>query len=362
MPDGYTIDQLLEAREQDLLFSQQLETVTTTEDEGEGAEPPGEVEGLVGNVPLGVFQLIDDRDCVVFCAKLLKEWQWRACQIHPEVVMPSWVFFSLVQQLILTPTDEVGRAVVRCAECLGKKSIEYRLWYGFVKEGMHTAVPSAVFLLAISDFDMFLFENEEMEKNARVAVVLLHAAAMLCPLISEHSAFGGALKALRNNLKREDLFSDADIKKIVDVVTTICVDVPVKNLHQFLSLFPLDGVGKRIMYSALIRVCFLLIGMESVPDDPTIEDLVSIIGFVKNMCDRPIQCDVNKASVVIAMTEKIVVAGLLLSRMTRSSLDEICKRLRFPIGNGAEGTHIFLKEQLHVTRCQLENLLQTLSE
>ena len=158
--------------------------------------------------------------------------------------MPSAAFFGLIQQLILTPNEQVGRAVIECAAHLCEGSIVYASWYSFMKEGMHTAVDGAVFLLAISDFEKFSFENDEQAKNARVSIIVLQVAAMLCPLVSEHPAYGRALKSLRNNLKQEHLFDNEDIMKIVDIVAGISMDVPVRNLNLFLSLFPFDGVGK----------------------------------------------------------------------------------------------------------------------
>ena len=358
--DAYSIDQLLQTREQDLFFSQQLDNATTTEDEVEEVNDQNENQSLVGNIPLSVFALIEDGPHTILCSKMLKQWQWKACQFYPEAIMPSAAFFGLIQQLILTPNEQVGRAVIECAAHLCESSIVYASWYSFMKEGMHTAVDSAVFLLAISDFEKFSFENDEQAKNARVSIIVLHVAAMLCPLVSEHPAYGRALKSLRNNLKQEHLFDNEDIMKIVDIVAGISMDVPVRNLNLFLSLFPFDGVGKRLVYSIGIKLCFLLMGMESVPEDPTTSDLTSIIGYVKNMCDRSIACDLNKASIIIALTERIVVSGMILMLVTRDHLDEICRKLRFPIVNsGSGGSQVFLKEQLHVTRCQLESLLAT---
>lgn len=365
IPDEFSIDQLLATREQDVTFSQPHETESVSEDEClEEVQPesPPEVkhhEFSPGNFPMTVFDEILHSQHVIRCVPMLKQWEWIAFQYNHDAILSSTkIFFSLIQQLILNPCDEIGHVILQCIRELPKKSIPYRDWFYFVKEGIHSSIQSAVYLLALS-FDTFYFKDEEEEREAPIEISLLHAASMLCPVISEHPAYGAALKALGAILVRSDRFDDFAISRISSFIVSAAGDVPVRNIALFTSLWPFSGVGTTIMYRAGLGICCHL--AYDAKGDLSIGDLITAIKCIKRICDRDMESDMYLPSVILGLAEKVVIAGLKLELINEEIMQEIILSLKFSVSGTLNDQFLqpaLIKEQIHVTRTHIESVCQ----
>lgn len=362
IPDEFSIDQLLLTREQDVLFSQQNETSDAEEDEQPALvelEPNKSImEYSQGNFPMRVFdEISSDSANIVRCVPMLKQWEWTMFKYNIEDILTSTTtFLSLIQQLIIIPSDEVGHVIIKCIKALPKNSIPYQHWYEFMKEGVHTSIQSAVYLLSVSSFDMFIFETQEQERNAHIDIILLHAAAILCPLVSEHPAYGNALKALKYNLCQEELFDSDDIQRISSFISDAAMDVPVGNLKLFTTMWPFDGIGKSIMYHAGLMTCCLLASVTDVGFD----SLIASIKCIKKICDHT-ESYMDRPSVILGLAEKVVIAGVKLEQIDQEMMKSVILSLKFTVSGTLNDQMLqpaFIKEQIHVTRSHLENISQ----
>jgi hypothetical protein len=63
---------------------------------------------------------------------MLRQWQLKACEHNPECLLPSsHVFFALLQQFLVSPAPSLGRAIIRHANLLPKRSLDSRSWFDF---------------------------------------------------------------------------------------------------------------------------------------------------------------------------------------------------------------------------------------
>ena len=80
---------------------------------------------------------------------------------------------------------------------------------------------------------------------------------------------------------------------------------------------------------------------------------------LKNLCESMDDDDVLKASTIIALAERAVVTSIQLGIITSEIIEFMIKQLKFSISSSDPGILTSIKEQIHVTRTQLENFLLT---
>jgi hypothetical protein len=271
-------------------------------------------------------------------------------------MMPSVrLLFGLIQELILHPSDSLGRIVVTCAKSLPKKSIDFKLWYDFIREGLYTAVQTAVFLLQLSDYDNFRYSSADEESEGHVSVLLLHVSAMLCPLISEHSCYGETLLTLRRNLEFEDYFADSTVDRISRCITDIATnDILLDNISLLISLFPISGAGGRILYRSALGIASILadIPLSDALDDPTL-----ILRQLQVLCASVSEPNYRKAAVIVTLIERFILCGRTLGILDDAPVQTVIKALRCHV-NSPDLSETLLREQLHITRTHLDIFLQ----
>lgn len=366
--DDFSLESLLEAREQEVITENQS---SSDEIQDVVFEAPLELPELVtpdpcvfelsqGNVPFRVLSVIDHPEPPVpVCFPRLKMWQWKALKTNPDMIEPSsTLLFSLIQELILVHSPEIGRVLIEYCENLPTASISYSDWFNCVREAMFSAPDVLPYLLALSDFNNFVFASPEEEESSVSEIILLHFSVMLCPTISEGPNYTHALKALRSNLKSASLESDSNsVPGIVLDCYSLALDVPIKNLSLIASLWPLDGIGSKVCVEVASRLCYYLLDAE-VPDIIDLEHVATTLKHVGKISESMHEEDLIKASAVVALTEKIVVAGMLQKMIERPVIRKFADSLKFSFANTDVTVLTRLKEQVHITRMQIGLLLQ----
>jgi hypothetical protein len=203
---------------------------------------------------------------------------------------------------------------------------------------------------------MFAFESEDRRSDARSDILLLHFAAILCPTISEHPEYGMAVRQLRASLLAPDFLCDDAVAEVAEKCCQLAVTVPVQNLSLWISMFPLEGWGAELLFRVAMSVCMHL--MEQ-PGGGSIEDFVDALGNVKTLCESPSDADLVKASAVLALAEKVLITGMKLKRVDKKLMKVMAKNLKFSFTASDMSVLTALKEQVHVTRTQVEMLCQS---
>lgn len=363
--DDFSIENLLETRERETTTDTQ--NYSSDEIPDIGFEAPIELGELVtqdpcvfelsqGNVPFRVFTVIDHPEPPVpVCFPKLKMWQWRSLKTNPDMIeSSSTLLFSLIQELILVHSDEIGCILLQYCENLPIGSISYSNWFNCVREAMFSSPDALPYLLALSEFSNFCFTSSEEDENSVSEIILLHFSVLLCPTISESPRYAHALKALRSNLKSVSLDERPEI--VMDCYS-LALDVPVKNLSLIASLWPLDGIGSKICVEVASRLCCYLLDAE-VPDVVDLHYTADVLKDLGKLCESMDEDDLIKASAVIALVERIVVAAIHQKMVDRPLIRRFADCLKFSFPNTDISVLTRLKEQVHVTRLQIGFLYQ----
>jgi hypothetical protein len=270
--------------------------------------------------------------------------------------MPSsTVFFGLIQEFIQHPSDSLGKIIVNCAATLPNHSIDFKGWYDFVYEGIHSDPQTAVFLLQFSDFDKFHYTSDAEQTSARFAITTLHIAALLCPSISEHSCYGATVSTFQRILEREDLFDETSITQISDCLIGLATkDVLLSNISLLVSLFPTGGIGIQILYDAAVAIGAFL---AEVPREEAVADPTKILGKLAEWCFSECGASFTKASILVSLIDRIVVCGWKLGRIGKGAVAVVVKALRCHVGT-PDFDETVLKEHLHITRIHLETFVE----
>jgi hypothetical protein len=187
--------------------------------------------------------------------------------------------------------------------------------------------------------------------RARFEITLLHCAAMLCPIVSEHPCYGNVVQVLRHNLGREEMFDHETVQRIADCLCAIARDVPVANISFIASFWPLEGIGLQIMQLSAVRICHFLLGIEM-----EAKGFLHVINATARLCKSTREEDLQVANVIVGLVEKASVAAMKLQIADREFIIEIVKALKSVIVVGRGVTETLLKERLHIVRVQLDNL------
>lgn len=377
IPDEFSIDSLLEARKTELSSIQVNSPVKGDSSDSSTEEPefkaPVNITKYVprdastfefsqGNFPFRIFEILECPEVAeTHCFPILKQWEWIALKYNCDSVLPNaTLLFSLIQELILKKSDEVGLVFLEYVDLFPDNSIsEFDIWFDFIRESMHSSVQSVCYLLAASDIKLFKFEKESNKNDALDRIILLNISAMICPAISENNMYGFALSKLRDILKTNE-FSEKQIHYYAETCFDLVLDIPVSNISLIVSKFPLEGFGVNIIYIFTIRIALFLLNDDDLDDsERTIERLVKEIKALKKLCESPEDEDIIKASAIIALCERAVICGIKLGFVDEELINSIIKNFKFSINSSDPAVLTALKEQIHITRTQFETLYQT---
>lgn len=369
LPDDCTIDSLLASRERDILFRPLVPSPTTSSPEGPGFVAPTDVVPLLsrdGSIfelsaamfPMQVLSLLSSRalpDRPQFAR--LPDWKRQALELFPDSVscIPS-ILFSMIEEYIATGGKDSPTVLIRYALRFARNSVDYSTWLSFALEAIGSNLRCLTALLAIGNYETFAFESDDRRSDARSDIVLLHFAAILCPTISECPEYGMAVRQLRASLLAADFLSDDIVGAVAERCCQLTAAVPVQNLSLWISMFPLEGWGAELLFRVATRVCMQLMEL---PGGGSIGDFIDALANVKTLCESPRDADLVKASAVLALAEKVLIAGMKLKRIDKKLMKVMAKNLKFSLTASDMSMLTALKEQVHVTRTQVEMLCQS---
>jgi hypothetical protein len=288
----------------------------------------------------------------------LPSWQLKTVELYPDQAPHSAsILLSLLQEVFITRSRPLRHTIVNYARSLPRHSVSFSIWISLVVESINADPMRLICLLAIAAFDLFQYESDP--DIAYRDIIVLYFAAILCPQVSTRSTFHLAVRQLRDNLTSEVLTDDA-ISNLISDCSELVFDAATENISLLLSVFPLDGKGAQIMFAIGGRLALNLLGAEP-PSRPTFEEFTVVLADIKKLIQSSDDADLMKFGVVLALTEKIVVAGMRLKVVNRRGLEQIAKDLKFSFASSDAGEMTTLKEQVHVTRMQIEMLLQSVA-
>ena len=80
---------------------------------------------------------------------------------------------------------------------------------------------------------------------------------------------------------------------------------------------------------------------------------------IKTMCESHSKEDLLKVSVLLALTERVIVASFKKKDINIQIIEHISRSLRLILQNSAINEMTLLKEQIHITRTQAELINQS---
>jgi hypothetical protein len=284
-------------------------------------------------------------------------WQLTALNFFPELVplCPAFLY-SLIQEAFLLDSRDLEKSIIHYVYLLPAHSIDYDIWIHFVLRALEKDISKLPLLLSISNISIFNFSSPEQLRISAVEIVLLSVGAILCPPISNRPDFHLVLRTLRVNLA-SDVFDEAEIAAVIHRSCEIVFRAPIQAVSYFVSLFPLEGLGVRVMFTVGIALLQVWMGLEQSP--PALEDFVNSLGCVRALADSTDEHELLKLSAVLALTEKIIFAAAKGKIADYRSVKIAEGHLRFAVRYPDATALTALKEQLHVTRVQLELLMQS---
>lgn len=313
--------------------------------------------------PLQVFDFIEknDRENIDISIQKLDDWQMHALLLMPQFVDPNEkTLFSLIREMIDQQSSTLGESIYQYLKKFGDNSITYSWWYQMVKETADSYIVGMIYLLSIDDYTKFAFSSTDEKSQVPSELILLHLSAILCKDIAEHLKFHYCLDALRSLLKQfEHLICNDNFVDLYTNCYLFSIECGVDTTALLISFFPLDGLGCELMYQVMMRLTLVYMRISNIPEEISLDFLSESMVSLKRMCESMNKDDPLYVSACVTLIEKIVVIAIKKKRVTTETLGQISKRFKFSINSSNPGDMTELKEQIHVTRTQLDALIQS---
>jgi hypothetical protein len=278
----------------------------------------------------------------------LLEWQRIALEIHPRCLAPnSDLLFAAFTFCGASESPLFEEKVASYAGTFPARSVPYNQWLVVLLRTLPANARLAAVILSTVRWDMFQFESRELEQTAFRDLVLLYFGVMLRgPL---------ATRSLRKLLIDWNEVEDEAIVWLAEQCCDVALELPLQSVALWIGAFPMDGCGAKILYGLGTRFCQMLLGLN--PDGiPAMEQFAGSLSQLKVLCEAGNDGNFLKASALLAVIEKVVVVSIRLRMVNRRTIQAIVGKLKFSFSHSDIGHMTRLKEQLHVTRTQIEML------
>ena len=364
----FSLDDLLEAREEENKQNDSLGNNFSNEDQSDddviilpnlSIKPLLERDGSVftfndSSFPIRClsFLEIDEDKFNIHLTPQLTQMQWAMIKYQFGSLVPSQtLLFSLIQQLIVTGNTEIGEYILDYSLKFPNNSIEYKLWVDYLKEAVISAQNISGYIIAVARPNIFIKTDPEVNKSRGIQTLLVHIASILTPQTSIPTAFNRIVQNLIDMLNAF-IFDQDDYSYIITKCLELSHDQPFSNVSYLVSLFPLNFNGAAILGPFAANVALTLLRS----DGEGIEGLCESISSLKNLCYSEDDNDLVIASAVLALSERAIVCGVKFKLLDENHLNMFLDGLHFNMVNvgGKEALMIRIREQLHITRTQIE--------
>ena len=365
---GISIDDLLEEREKE---SKEQSEIDGNQSDGGLSEsssvdffvPPFKIEKLPDNDP-SVFDFRDftfpmdifdkmhygHRDVDIFIPPV-ENWKVLALENFDEFVpfVPEF-FFSLVVRAIQIKTDEAGLLLIKYSSKIPKNSLDFTYFVHLVRICAEKEPEMLCFILGSISPKSFQTNSEEELHNIYFDLVLMYSATILTSKAINNPYSFYMIDQFRL-LFTSTILDSAVVEELGDILVSTCFAMECEVLSQMTTYFPLNGSGSDIMiYFGL----HMIAGMMESDCDPTIEWLPTMMEGLKAKCAQtPII-----ASAVASVVHMVVSAAIKSGDIDQETIQGIIEAMKFNIPCSDPAMLTMLKEQLQVTRTQLDMLMR----
>ena len=365
---GISIDDLLEERERE--SKEQSEYEGNQSDGGlsesssvEFFVPPFKIEKLPDNDP-SIFDFHDfsfpmeifdkmhySHNDVDITIPPVEEWKVLALENFEDFVpYDPLFFFSLIIRAIELKTPESGLLIIKYSSKIQKNSIDFTYFVHCIRLCAEKVPEMLCFLLGSVTTKSFIVKSEEETKDIHFDLILLHCAAILTSKAINNPLAFYMIDQLRTLLLSTILESPV-IEELGDILVSICFSMECEVLSQVTTYFPLTGSGSDLMiYFGL----HMISGMMESEYPPTIEWLPKTMEGLKNKCAQTPLIASGVASVV----HMVVAAAIKSGEIDQETIQGIIEAMKFNIPCTDIAMLTMLKEQLQVTRTQIDMLMR----
>lgn len=307
--------------------------------------------------PMRVFDIINrDQSYDIHCIPELTQPQWMMMLNCLDFVEPSQtLLFSLFQELIRKRQQYIGDIILKYASNFPQNSINYTIWFDFLKEAAISCEQLSVYLLALAKPHIFM-ENSDYHSNSRNAeLAILFIASLITPQTMFCKPFLEILSNFTTFMQITD-FSQDEIDFIVNSTVELLHDQPIASISYLISYFPFTQNTCVILGQISTILALQYLGFSENFD---LHFLCSNIGKIKSLCDSFSNDEIIQASAVLALAERAISCGIVKKSIFQEDLQIFIEGLQFNISNPNfhETLMIRIREQLHITRTQAELIL-----
>lgn len=342
----FSIDSLLAARESECLSSP-IRSVSAPILEPETKfEDPFDLQALT-TVDACVFDFPENLDMVAARAFIgeakelpvreLSECDKEILENYPDMIRCSGEF---ALRCVASP---FVRKLELCLRGVDEYSIDFEALKSlFMSSGVEA---SKVFALANPSF----IANAG---DAREGMFWLFIAALAEPVLAFGRHGHVIVRSLRKYLREAELCVE-EVDSFVEKMVMVFQTLPPYHLSGFISLFPIVDVASAQLVARFgLKYIFAYFGRQ----DPAFENLAGVIGGIKEHYEKKDEKQLAYVSAILGLTERAVAAGIRLRVIDSTTVQQISTALRFTTGSSDASEMIQIKEQLQVTRAQLEYL------
>ncbi|OHS93537.1 hypothetical protein TRFO_11753 [Tritrichomonas foetus] len=264
------------------------------------------------------------------------------------------VVYSLLDNLVQTKHERSGKFIIDIIDkdfsIYPLLKLEHVLFY---YKKIITECPEKLYI-----FPAFVCTSSKFEvfPNVKDDLLLLQIAALISSSITTHSTF----HQLVQRFKYESINLE-----LLDPLIKIVVNSKIQVIANLTTYFPVTKITNEFIYRFFIILIFHLLEIEEEPPlkyNLIIDSLISLVPCIKKLIDSGETIQLFKASAILTLLERIIVTGNLTNQLFYQQMKALAKSMKMNLMYEDAINLASLKEQLHVTRVQIEYLSKEVTD
>lgn len=365
------IDSLLRDRQMETLMtssqnSQDVKSNKKTNDilkkMNEIAETEDSIDGSIFNVknikyPTEILKIIENISKFgKFSTKkleLVEEWVFTATLKAPQdIVITATVIYRLLYTLAKTKNTKFGDSIFNILKYIPSESLDFVAIYELFKLIYKEDESLIIYPLLLLKPNLFSNMSITFLKD----IVYMLVGGILTTSVTKHQFFFLLPSYLLDTLSE---LRKPDQRKVAADIVQVLKSLPKETTAYLVSFLPIDPVAAEFTSYVGFSMVFHFFALEL--NDPcdvknNFATMSQNIHKLKTLCQSGSVDEVLAASAIIALLEKLTVVEIGFKHLDKSKINRMTQELHMSFFTKNHTDLVALKEQLHFTRVQLDNL------
>lgn len=309
--------------------------------------------------PLEVLQyLMTPPESIAIIPVAEDSWIHYVARHHPEKIeLDEIVICSLINGLAETGNPIFGETLVHLM-----RYIQFPLHFPVLIDLFHKVLrrDEELIVYVLMFFHVGVIADVEYYLND---IFLIHFGSLMSSCVIKHRDFFRTNEARLESMK-PNLAGMGGVE-MANALAGILFRAPPACLAQVLSYLQIDHTNAeflRVMYMQVMQLYGHIEDEVPMTKEEIFGRLFFVVDMMKELIDSNVSEGLLAASAILALTERVLVASTFLNQVSEQDIEILMPKLQLTLKQTDTLHFTSIKEQIHLTRTQIETVAQELPD